>query len=406
MTYQETINWMFHQLPMYQNVGQRAYKSDLSNTILLAKYLDHPEKGFKSIHVGGTNGKGSTSHILASVLMASGYKVGLYTSPHLKDYRERIKINGKMIEKAYVVDFITAHKSFFEANKLSFFEMTVGLAFNYFSDKKVDIAVIEVGLGGRLDSTNIISPEVSIITNIGFDHMQFLGNTLAKIAGEKAGIIKRKIPVIIGESKPETKPVFVSKAGFVNAPIFFAEDEESDVALESDLLGAYQQKNLKTAAVALKYLMRDWKQITNETISIGFNNVVANTKLMGRWQVLHSNPKVVADTAHNKESLTLVLEQLQDQSYSKLHIVLGFVNDKLIDDLLAMFPKKARYYLVAPKISRALSVEELQTKVAKYKLVNDIYPSVKEGYVAALANATSDDFIFIGGSTFVVAEVV
>ena len=406
MSYKETINWLFNQLPMYQKVGQRAYKADLSNTIKLAKYLGNPERDFKSIHVGGTNGKGSTSHILCSVLMEAGYKVGLYTSPHLKDFRERIKINGQMIEESYVVNFVEGNKSFFEANSLSFFEMTVGMAFSYFRDQKVDIAVIEVGLGGRLDSTNIINPELAVITNIGFDHMQFLGNTLDKIATEKAGIIKPGIPVVIGETVGETKPVFTAKAEEQGAKIIFAEDVILEEVPNSDLKGIYQKKNLRTAFVALQELRNRFNRINTKSIAKGFTNVEKNTGLMGRWQVFNKEPLTVADTAHNKEGLNEVVLQISNQSFNRLHLVLGFVNDKNIEELLSLFPAKAQYYFCEPKIARALPLNSLIEISSRLGLNATAYDSVSKAFKAAKKQANKEDMIFIGGSTFVVAEVV
>jgi len=406
MSYKETINWLFNQLPMYQRVGKQAYKADLSNTILLAHHLGNPEGDFKSIHVGGTNGKGSTSHILCSVLMEAGYKVGLYTSPHLKDFRERIKINGTMIDESYVVGFIEGNKSFFEANCLSFFEMTVGMAFCYFRDQKIDIAVVEVGLGGRLDSTNIIEPELAVITNIGFDHMQFLGDTLQKIATEKAGIIKSGIPVVIGESVSETKPVFSAKAESQGAKIIFAEDVVTDDLPNSDLMGIYQKKNLRTALVALEELRSRFDKINATNIAKGFNNVGRNTGLMGRWQVFNKEPLTVADTAHNKEGITEVVHQISAQSFNELHVVLGFVNDKNIEDLLSLFPAEAQYYFCEPKIARALPLDSLLEISNKLGLNGTAYDSVSKAFKFAKKQANKEDMIFVGGSTFVVAEVV
>ncbi len=406
MSYQETINWLFNQLPMYQKQGKTAYKADLSNTILLTKHLGNPESDFKSVHVGGTNGKGSTSHILCSVLMEAGYKVGLYTSPHLKDFRERIRINGKMIEESYVVNFVEENKSFFEANSLSFFEMTVGMAFTYFRDEKVDIAIIEVGLGGRLDSTNIIEPELAVITNIGYDHMQFLGDTLEKIAAEKAGIIKAGIPVVIGETVGETKPVFNAKAEEQGAKIIFAEDIILNEVPNSDLKGIYQKKNLRTALVALQELRNRFNRINTKNISDGFTNVERNTGLMGRWQVFNNEPLTVADTAHNKEGIMEVVHQINDQSFNQLHLVLGFVNDKNIEELLSFFPAKAQYYFCEPKIARGLPLNSLIEISSRLGLNGTAYDSVSKAFKAAKKQANKEDMIFIGGSTFVVAEVV
>lgn len=390
---------------MYQRVGQSAYKADLSVTILLADYLNNPEKGFKSVHVAGTNGKGSTSHMLASVFQEAGYKTGLYTSPHLKDFRERIKINGEMIPKKTVSEFIEKHRPFFEANKLSFFEMTVGLAFDYFRNEKVDIAIIEVGMGGRLDSTNIITPEVSVITNIGLDHTQFLGNTLDKIASEKGGIIKSEIPVVIGETLSETKSVFERIALEKNAPIFFAEIIDS-LEYTSDLKGNYQKKNIKTVLTSLEVLQKKGWNISEDNIRKGLLNTVKNTGLMGRWQILRESPKVICDTAHNKDGLQLVLKQLAAQEYKQLHIVLGVVSDKDLSLVLPLFPKGAIYYFCKPNIPRGLDASVLLSEARVFGLVGVAYISVKNAYLAALKASSTGDLIFIGGSTFVVAEVV
>lgn len=390
---------------MYQRVGQSAYKADLTATITLANYLKNPENSFKSVHVAGTNGKGSTSHMLASVFQEAGYKTGLYTSPHLKDFRERIKINGEMIPKQYVSEFVEKHKPFFESNQLSFFEMTVGLAFDYFREEKVDIAIIEVGMGGRLDSTNIITPEVSVITNIGLDHIQFLGNTLEKVAVEKAGIVKGGIPVVIGETLPETKGVFEQIASKRNAPITFAETFDS-FGYISDLKGIYQRKNIKTVLATLKILQKKGWNISDENIKTGLLNTIKNTGLMGRWQALRESPKVLCDTAHNKHGLQLVMQQLATENYEKLHIVLGVVNDKDLGSVLPLFPKNATYYFCKPKIPRGLDASLLLSQARGFGLVGEDYISVKDAYLAALEVASAEDLIFVGGSTFVVAEVL
>jgi dihydrofolate synthase/folylpolyglutamate synthase len=402
MTYQETLNWMFAQLPMYQKEGKTAFKKDLTNTIALSKELSFPEKKFKSIHVGGTNGKGSTSHMLASILQEAGYKVGLYTSPHLKNFTERIRINGNEISEEKVISFIKKHKRFLEIQKLSFFEMTVGLAFDYFADENVDIAVVEVGLGGRLDSTNIITPEIATITNIGLDHTQFLGDTLPEIAFEKAGIIKENIPVVIGERQKKVAHVFLDKAEKMNACISFASDNEKEY--ETDLLGDYQQKNVKTAITTIRNL-RGFK-ISEENIKNGLLNVVKNTNLKGRWQILQEKPKVICDTAHNKEGLEIVLNQLKKEKYTKLHIVLGVVSDKKLDDILPLFPKSATYYFCKPNIPRGLSSDELQVASKKNQLFGKKNPSVEKALQSALSNANQEDIIYVGGSTFVVAEII
>ncbi len=404
MTYKETLNWLFNQLPMFQNIGSSAYKKDLTNTLLLVEHLNHPERNFKTIHVAGTNGKGSTSSMIASVFMEAGYKVGLYTSPHLKDFRERITINGKMISKNYVHKFVTSHKSFFENTHLSFFEMTVGLAFEYFTDKKVDIAIIEVGMGGKLDSTNIITPLLSVITNIGKDHTQFLGDTLEKIAFEKAGIIKPNIPIVIGEYTSETQPVFLEVAKQNHSEIYFAQDQ-THPDYPCGLLGDYQLKNKKTVIETFRNLKSDFI-ISEENIKKGILNVVQNTNLQGRWQVLQENPKVICDTAHNAHGLEIVINQLKKENFKQLHFVLGVVNDKDLDSILPLFPKNAIYYFCKPKIERGLSAKILQEKAATYHLKGNTYNSISIAYKNTLANSEAEDLIYIGGSTFVVAEII
>ncbi|TRX22864.1 bifunctional folylpolyglutamate synthase/dihydrofolate synthase [Flavobacterium franklandianum] len=406
MNYQETINWMFNQLPMYQLQGASAYKKDLTNAYLLANHLNNPEKVLKCIHVAGTNGKGSTSHMLASIFQEAGYTVGLYTSPHLKDYRERIKINGIEISENFVCEFITKNKTFFEANDMSFFEMTVGLAFEYFAKEKVDIAIIEVGMGGRLDATNIITPLVSVITNIGLDHTQFLGNTLEAIAFEKAGIIKPRIPVVIGEYTNETKPVFLEKAKLNQSEIYFA-SELITVDTPSDLLGDYQMHNKKTVIQTIE-IINSQKEfiISQEDIITGLLNVVKNTGLLGRWQQLGTFPKIICDTAHNKNGLEIVMKQIQKEKFDTLHIVLGVVNDKDLNEILPLFPTNAIYYFCKPNIPRGLNTKILQEKAAIFKLKGKAYNSVSESYTKALQNASKTDLIFLGGSTFVVAEIL
>lgn len=406
MNYSETLDWMFGQLPMYQKQGASAYKEDLTNTILLANHLNNPEKEIKTIHVAGTNGKGSTSHFLASILQEAGYKTGLYTSPHLKDFRERIKINGEDISEDFVVDFIASNKTFFEENQLSFFEMTVGLAFDYFRQENVDIAIIEVGLGGRLDSTNIISPLLSVITNIGLDHIQFLGNTVEKIASEKAGIIKPKTPVVIGEYTSETKPVFENKAKETQSEIFFA-SELIQETYPSVLLGDYQVQNKKTVLQSIRVLQsQNQFKISEENIKDGFWNVVKKTGLQGRWQQLGSNPKIICDTAHNKHGLKIVMKQLQREEFDTLHFVLGVVNDKDLDDVLPLFPKNAKYYFCRPNIPRGLEASILAEKATSFGLNGKVFNSVTEAYEEAKKNASESDFIYVGGSTFVVAEIL
>ena len=402
MTYKEILDWMFVQLPMYQNDGSTAFKKDLTNILALSKELGFPEQKFKSIHVAGTNGKGSTSHILASILQEAGYKVGLYTSPHLKNFTERIRINGVEISEEKVTEFINGNKDFLEQQKMSFFEMTVGLAFDYFASEKVDIAIIEVGLGGRLDSTNSITPEVAVITNIGLDHTQFLGETLPEIAFEKAGIIKKNIPVVIGEEQAAVKSVFIAKAAKEGAPIYFASDASETYI--SDLVGDYQIQNSKTAVAAIKILKG--YQVFKENITNGLLNVVKNTNLKGRWQVLQEQPKVICDTAHNKEGLSIVLKQLKKQPFKKLHIVLGVVADKKLETILPLFPGSADYYFCKPAISRGLSEAVLEANAKKFNLVGKKYSSVKLALKSALLNANQEDIIYVGGSTFVVAEII
>jgi dihydrofolate synthase/folylpolyglutamate synthase len=406
MNYEETVKWMFEQLPMYQTQGASAYRKDLTNTILLAKYLGNPEKNLKCIHVAGTNGKGSTSHLLASILQESGYKVGLFTSPHLKDFRERIKVNGVEISKEFVTSFIAQHQAFFTSHNLSFFEMTVGLAFEYFKQIQIDIAIIEVGMGGRLDSTNIITPLVSVITNIGYDHMQFLGTTLESIATEKAGIIKKKIPVVIGQYTAETRAVFEKKAAENEALLFFASDEIThDYA--SPLLGNYQSHNKKTALKTISVLQSlKLFQIAEDNIQRGFLNVIQNTGLQGRWQKLQENPVVICDTAHNLDGLKIVIPQIINQEFNQLHIVLGLVNDKKLEEILPLFPKNAIYYFCTPNITRGLSAELLCEKAGTFNLNGKVYASVSAAYEASKKVALRDDFIFVGGSTFVVAEIL
>jgi len=405
MTYLDTVNWMFSQLPMYQKQGQTAFKKDLTNTLNLAKHLKNPQHKFKSIHVAGTNGKGSSSHMLASILQDAGYKVGLYTSPHLKDFRERIKINGKEVSKAFVINFIKQNKTFLEANKLSFFEMTVGMAFDYFAKQNVDIAVIEVGLGGRLDSTNIITPEVSLITNIGLDHIQFLGDTLELIASEKAGIIKPNIPVVISETQLETQSVFTAFAEKNNSPIHFA-DHAKNEALATDLKGSYQSKNIKGVLQTVKQLRLKGFEVSDKNIKSGLLNSVKNTGLKGRWQILNASPKVICDTAHNKEGLTLAMQQLLQEKYHKLHIVFGVVNDKDVASILPLLPKVATYYFCKPDVPRGLGQHVLMDVFISKGFQGTAFASVDIAYKEALKAASKDDVIYIGGSTFVVAEVV
>tara|TARA_A200000159_G_scaffold160259_2_gene180136 strand:+ start:417 stop:1631 length:1215 start_codon:yes stop_codon:yes gene_type:complete len=401
--YDAILDWMLSQLPMYQKKGAQAYRPDLSRMKDFCDYLDQPQERFKTIHVAGTNGKGSTSHMMASVLQHHGYRVGLYTSPHLKDFRERIKINGHCIEKDFVVDFVKNHRNYFEDHALSFFEMTVGLAFSYFSKKKVDVAVIEVGMGGRLDGTNLINPELSIITNIGRDHMQFLGNSLEAIANEKAGIIKWKTPVIIGLTQVETQSVFNKKAQEMEAEIFFA-DQIDETGFTSDLKGSYQQQNIHTSVVGLSQL-KSFK-LDLEVIKEGLLNVIYNTGIQGRWQTLNDKPRVVVDVAHNIEGLQFIVPQIESHAYGQLHLVLGFVKDKEIDKILSLFPSNARYYLCAPEIPRAFPIEDLVEVAEGLRLDYQFFPSVTAAFMMAKDQARPDDFIYGGGSTFVVAEII
>jgi dihydrofolate synthase / folylpolyglutamate synthase len=404
-SYQETVNWMFRQLPMYQQVGNKAYKVDLSNIIKLARHLEEPQQDFKTIHVGGTNGKGSVSHMLASILAESGYKVGLYTSPHLKDFRERIKINGVEITEAAVIKFIDKNRGFLEQEQLSFFEMTVGMAFKYFAEEKVDIAVIEVGLGGRLDSTNIIAPEVSVITNIGLDHTSILGNSLAEIAAEKAGIIKKDTPVVIGEYHGETMPVFEEVAGRMKAPLHLAEQFSGRI-FETDLKGSYQKKNSKTVMQTLEVLKELGWEIPEHAAERGFKYTIKNTGLRGRWETLSTDPRVICDTAHNKEGLMMVMSQLEQEDFEQLHMVIGVVNDKDLDLILPLFPKKAIYYFSRPDIPRGMNADFLQQKAGENGLIGEVYNSVSDAYAAALKTADIRDLIYVGGSTFTVAEII
>lgn len=404
MNYQATLNWMFSRLPMYQQQGASAYRKDLTNTLLLAAHLGNPEQRVRCIHVAGTNGKGSTSSMIASVLTAAGYKTGLYTSPHLKDFRERIRINGQPIGEDDVVQFIDANTPFFEEQDLSFFEMTVGMAFWYFEKEKVDVAVIETGMGGRLDSTNIITPVLSVITNIGLDHVQFLGNTLSVIAAEKAGIIKKGVPVVIGEYDEQTFPVFRHKAEGENAALYKAW-ELKYVPYTVPLEGDYQQKNIKTVLTALRVL-QEKLPVTEANITEGLRDVVKNSGLRGRWEQVHIRPTAIADTAHNSHGLKIVMQQLARQNYKILRIVLGVVNDKDLSEMLPLFPNGATYYFCRPDVPRGLPAEVLRDNAGIFGLKGDAYHSVAEAYDAALADSSPEDFIFIGGSTFVVAEIL
>ena len=396
---------MFERLPVYQNSGSFKYKVDLDNIKNLSNHLGNPHHHFKTIHIAGTNGKGSTSHILSSILQESGYKVGLYTSPHLKDFRERVKINGSNIPEADIVEFVSSNKQYFEDNNLSFFEMTVGLAFDYFKNQKVDIAIIEVGMGGRLDSTNIISPELSIITNIGLDHTKFLGTTLKDIAFEKAGIIKKDTPVIIGETQLEISEVFKDKASEMGSKILYA-DQQKKIKFLSDLEGSYQDKNIQTVLCAIRELQKSNWNIAEDAIKLGLSKVQLNTGFIGRWSVLGQSPLTICDTAHNKEGLSIVLEDIKSLNIPIMHFVIGFVNDKDIDLLINLFPEKAHYYFCSPSILRGLDANELKNKFRRKNRHGTVFSSVKDAFDQCKSIAKKDDFIYIGGSTFVVAEII
>ncbi|MDH0658367.1 MULTISPECIES: bifunctional folylpolyglutamate synthase/dihydrofolate synthase [Empedobacter] len=404
-TYQETIDWLFSNLPMFQRVGATAFKKDLTNITELCEYLGNPQKKFKTIHIAGTNGKGSTSHMLASILQEAGYKTGLTTSPHLKDFRERMRINGVMADEEFVIDFVNKHEQKIIDQKASFFEIAIAMAFEYFAQQKVDIAIIETGLGGRLDSTNIILPELSVITNIGLDHTQFLGDTLDKIAFEKAGIIKPNTAIVIGETTAETKSVFEQVAKDRNAEIIFAEEKHFQ-DLPSDLKGSYQIKNKRTVLTAIEQLQKQNWAISPENIANGLLNVVKNTNLRGRWDILGQHPLIVADTAHNPHGLAEVSKQINEQAYNQLHLVLGFVNDKDVLSILNFFPKKATYYFCQPDVPRKYDIDELYKIIPEDITDKHFFDTVEKALIAAKSNATENDMIYIGGSTFVVAEVI
>ena len=403
MTYSETLEWMYSRLPMYQRKGAAAYNAKLEPTREFASYLGNPHLKFKSIHVAGTNGKGSSSHMLSSILQEAGYKVGLYTSPHLKDFRERIRVNGTPVSKQYVMGFVRRHLDYLETHPLSFFELTVAMAFEYFRRASVDIAVIEVGLGGRLDSTNIIVPEVSLITNIGMDHMEFLGETLPEIAREKAGIIKPGVPVVVSETQPETKPVFLEIARQQKAPIFFA-DQMDMPRHSSSLKGAYQEKNI-IGVLAVLLQLKNFP-VSEAQIRQGLMRVVENTGLLGRWQILGEHPRIIADTAHNREGLELVIRQVLREPHKTLHMVLGFVREKPLEKILPLFPEAAEYYFAKPDLPRGLEAEILKTEAEKHGLHGTAFSSVANAFEAAKRSAGKDDLLFIGGSTFTVAEVL
>lgn len=428
MTYAETLDFLYSKLPMFTRIGAVALKKDIHNTVKLCAAIDNPQTKFKSIHIGGTNGKGSTSHMLAAIFQKAGYKTGLYTSPHLKDFRERIRINGKMIPKSTVTNFVKSQKQNIKEIEPSFFEVTVAMAFDYFAKEKVDIAIIEVGLGGRLDSTNIITPELSVITNISLDHTNILGDTLQKIAFEKAGIIKPQIPVVIGEQQAKSAPVFLKSAKTNNTQIVFAETELriSDSAkkhnkpklniykaeqllfknLKIDLKGNYQLKNIKTVIQSVLILRENGYKLPKEAIYSALKNVKKITGLQGRWQTLSKKPLVICDTGHNKAGLTEVLKNIANTPHQSLHMVIGMVKDKDIDGVLALLPKKANYYFCAPALERALPAADLAQKASKFSLTGQAYTSVKNALAQAKVNAKINDLIFVGGSTFVVAEIL
>ncbi|MBO7168124.1 MAG: bifunctional folylpolyglutamate synthase/dihydrofolate synthase [Bacteroidaceae bacterium] len=417
MTYNSAVQYLFDSAPLFQNVGAAAYKEGLGNTHLLDEQFGHPHRQYRTIHVGGTNGKGSVSHTLAAILQAQGYRVGLYTSPHLVDFRERIKVNGEMISKERVIDFVTDFKKrnySAVCSGFSFFELATALAFQYFSEQKVDFAVIEVGLGGRLDCTNIIMPELSIVTNISFDHVQFLGDTLPKIASEKAGIIKTGIPACIGENVNEdVKAVFANKAKEVGAPITFAEDAYDSTAINDELAGLFalkgfcQEKNIRTILTAVRLLQERGIAISDEAIRKGLAEVCSMTGLMGRWQTIDEKPLTICDTGHNVGGMQYIVRQLQQTPHKRLHIVIGMVNDKDVDSVLRLLPTDAVYYFTQASVKRAMPAEELARKASHLQGAEEgAFQDVPSAYRAAKRNATDDDLIFIGGSTFVVADLL
>lgn len=405
MTYEETVEYLFHVTPVFEKTGASAYKEGLSNTHALDEHFGHPHRQFKTIHVAGTNGKGSCSHTLAAILQSAGYKVGLYTSPHLVDFRERIRVNGQCISKEYVVDFVEQERSFFEPLHPSFFELTTAMAFKYFAEQAVDIAVIEVGLGGRLDCTNIITPVLSIITNISFDHTQFLGNTLAKIAGEKAGIIKKNVPVVIGETTPETLPVFQKKAAAKNAPLHLAEEFEVAHDYDFELKGLYQQKNKQTILCAVNCL-KDVFTIPEEAIKKGMAHVCELTGLTGRWQTLQTRPLVICDTGHNVGGWQYLAEQIKAQTCKTLRIVFGMVDDKDINTVMQLLPKQAVYYFTQASSHRAIPAHKVQEIAKAHQLEGTTFSNVKDAYQQALSDAHPEDFIFVGGSSYLVADLL
>ncbi len=423
MDYEHTLEYLFNSAPLFQNIGAGAYKEGLSTTETLDNHFGNPHRLFKTIHVAGTNGKGSCSHTIAAVLQAAGYKVGLYTSPHLVDFRERIRVNGTPVSREYVIDFVEEERAFFEPLHPSFFELTTAMAFKYFAEQKVDVAVIEVGLGGRLDCTNIIRPEVSIITNISFDHIAFLGNTLEKIAGEKAGIIKAGVPVVIGETQPETEPVFRGKAQEVGTDIYFADQTNEIVSFENkfscieyqtehfgafsaELSGDCQTKNMATILTAIRLLQAQGWNIRTEHIHQGVKKVCEMTGLMGRWQILQKHPLIVTDTAHNVGGFQYIAHQLKSIDYQRLHIVIGMVNDKDIHTVLSLLPQNATYYFTQASVKRALAVKELKAQASEFGLKGECYPTVEQAYRTALSRLGEEDALYIGGSNFIVADLL
>lgn len=427
MDYQQTIDYLFHRLPIFSRIGAAAYKKDLDNTLQLCEILDNPHQKFKTIHIAGTNGKGSTSHMLAAILQTAGYKTGLYTSPHLKDFRERIKINGNMIEEQFVVDFTKKIQPHIDNIEPSFFEITVAMAFDYFAQEEVDIAVVEVGLGGRLDSTNVITPEVSIITNIGMDHMNILGDSLEKIAFEKAGIMKPQIPVVVGEILPETKQVFEEVSTARNTPLIIAPEIRRSIDwkynhhlltvevstlhtdemnfYELDLPGIYQTKNLVTVLEAIHQLQQKGWKISHGNILHGLKNVKKLTGLFGRWQIIHQNPSVILDVGHNEDGIKAIVSQLEITTYHRLHIVFGMVKDKDITTVLKLLPKQASYYFTQAQIPRALDAETLKEESGKFQLYGKSFPTVNEAVKDAISVADKDDLVLVCGSVFIVGEV-
>lgn len=428
MNYSQTVEYLYSRLPMFTRVGAVAFKKDLHNTIAFCSALNNPQNEYKTIHIGGTNGKGSTSHMLAAILQKAGYKTGLYTSPHLKDFRERIRINGKMVSKKFVANFVKQQQPLIEKIEPSFFEVTVAMAFSYFAEENVDVAIIEVGLGGRLDSTNIIHPDLSIITNISLDHTNMLGNTLAEIASEKAGIIKQNTPVIIGEHHPETDPVFIKKAKEQNAVLTFAEDElliasastksnllqlniqgikdHSATDLSLDLTGNYQRKNIITVLQSIRTLKTIGYKIEDKAICEALKSVKKLTGLQGRWQTLSKNPLVICDTGHNKAGITEVVQNIQQTPHEQLHMVIGMVKDKDITAVLSLLPQNANYYFCQPELERALPAQELAKQAANFNLKGQVFNSVSTALAEAKLKAQPKDLIFVGGSTFVVAEII